>query len=44
MLLDLVFADGTLGAWWVFWVSFAAWVIFLGIDPFGRAGGSGAAT
>jgi len=36
--LDLSFLGSTAGAWWVFWVAVAGWVIFLGLDPFGKTG------
>lgn len=38
MALDLNFLGSTAGAWWVFWVAVAGWVIFLGLDPFGKSG------
>ena len=38
MSLDLSFLGSTAGAWWVFWVAVAGWVIFLGLDPFGKSG------
>jgi len=37
--LDLNFLGSTAGAWWVFWVAVAGWVIFLGQGPFGKTGG-----
>lgn len=38
MSLDLSFLGSTAGAWWVFWVAVAGWVIFLGRGPFGKTG------
>ena len=38
MSLELSFLGSTAGAWWVFWVAVAGWVIFLGLDPFGKSG------
>lgn len=38
MSLDLILLGSTAGAWWVFWVAVAGWVIFLGLGPFGKAG------
>ena len=38
MSLDLNFLGSSAGAWWVFWVAVAGWVIFLGLDPFGKVG------
>jgi len=35
--LDLSFLGSTAGAWWVFWVAVAGWVMFVGFDPFGKA-------
>lgn len=37
MPLSLNFLGGTAGAWWVFWVAVAGWVIFIGFDPVGKA-------
>ncbi|MBK8064649.1 MAG: SHOCT domain-containing protein [Betaproteobacteria bacterium] len=38
MSLDLNFLGSTAGAWWVFWVAVAGWLIFLGLGPFGKTG------
>ena len=38
MSLDLSFLGSTAGAWWVFWVAVAGWMIFLGLGPFGQTG------
>jgi hypothetical protein len=34
--LDLDFLGSTAGAWWVFWVAVAGWLIFIELDPFGK--------
>ncbi len=36
--LDLNFLGSTAGAWWVFWVAVAGWLIFLGLDPLRKTG------
>ena len=38
MALDLNFLGSTAGAWWVFFAVVAGWLIFLGLDPFGKSG------
>ncbi len=38
MSLDLSFLGSTAGAWWVFWVAVAGWLIFLGLDPLRKTG------
>ena len=38
MSLDLNFLGSTAGAWWVFWVAVAGWLIFLGLDPLRKTG------
>lgn len=34
--LHLDFLGSTAGAWWVFWVAVAGWLIFIELDPFGK--------
>ncbi|MCW5663790.1 MAG: hypothetical protein KIT35_08140 [Piscinibacter sp.] len=38
MSLDLNFLGSTAGAWWLFWVAVAGWVIFLGQGSFWKTG------
>lgn len=38
MSLELNFLGSTAGAWWVFCVAVAGWLIFLRLDPLGKTG------